>query len=174
MAYPVSISIIFSAKESRAYWRQTFFESLSLLISSFGRGITAKPSLSSFLCNFLDRLRFSSLHDPLKAPLTPSALQAVRSSRPALSVILTLGPKAGHLSIHMEQPFPYLMQLPIGPVDPVVSMNTSPSMTFPDESFTPRSCPSSFTTSVILVIKRISISSFFISLLTSGSTIITS
>ena len=35
--------------------------------------------------------------------------------------------KLGHLSTHMAHPFPYLLQLFIGPAVPVVSMKTSPS-----------------------------------------------
>ncbi len=48
------------------------------------------------------------------------------SETPHLALILNLGPKAGQRKIHIEHPLPYLKQLPIGPVDPVVSMNTSP------------------------------------------------
>jgi hypothetical protein len=41
---------------------------------------------------------------------------------------LTLGPKAGHRWTHIQHPFPYFKQLPIGPEEPVVSINTSPSI----------------------------------------------
>ena len=119
--------MIFSANGSSAYCWQTFWSSFSLCTSSGGSGITAKPSWFSCFWSFGLSVRFSSLQEPLKAPGMPFGRSPLMSHRPALSVKLTRGPKAGQRRMHIAQPFPYFVQFPIGPVEPVVSTNTSPS-----------------------------------------------
>ena len=128
LAYPVSSKTIFSANSCKAYCLQTFMSSFSFFTAACGSGITATPSSFSFFWISAERDPFSSFPLPLNAPKDPSRRRPMISLPPALALILTRGPNAGHLRTHMQHPLPYVRQFPIGPVEPVVSTNTSPSM----------------------------------------------
>src|SRR5690606_16405014 len=99
---------------------------------SFGTGMMATPSASSFSLRDWDRVSLYILHDPDMAPPGISRrLEVMYSGNPMSRAMLTLGPNAGQRWMQAAHPLPSRWHSPWGPDEPVASTNASARNTWP-------------------------------------------